>query len=245
MKPKTLIAIGGCLAALLAQAALPHASAAPAVPQPPVIGTGSNRPAVFTLRYVAFVAKPKTKEVAALYKGFPPVLGQALTNNVYYAMKTTPESFIQSLQNEQPDHDFSVYLAGSALLYNGSVKPTQITDGPNPSDPYTLTIVDNITVRQNSPTTLDFVSEGTFSFLTQGSGDVGAKSGWNGENKELEIGRTYQWGASKKSDGTVVSWAFCILPGRLDQTASSWRRRNGAQEKSPVSDKVLVRGARQ
>ena len=247
MKHKIVLVVGGCVAAVLAQIASPHASAAPGSPTPhsrTIAAGGFIGPPAFTLRYVAFVAMPKTKDVAARYKGFPPILAQSLAEHSRYAMTTTPVGFARVLQAEQPDHDFNIYLAGSAILYDSETTRTHIADGPNPSDPYGLTLVDNNTVSQNSDTTLDFVSEGKLSFhALRSSGDLGGESGWNGENKELVIGRTYLWGASKKPDGTCITWAFCILPGRLDQVASAWRQRKAAGAAVLASDKTPGRRA--
>lgn len=249
MKHKVVYTVGACLAAVLTaavtQTVLPRASAAPgATPSRPRLiatGTTSNTPQVFTLRYVAFVAKPKTKDDAALYKGFPPVLAQGLHGDGRYALTTTPEGFRKVLQADQPDHDFNIYLAGSAVLSNSSATPTQIADGPNPADPYGLTLSDKITIKQNSDTTLDFVSEGTLSDRSPGPGYAGGKTGWNGENKGLMIGRTYLWGAVREDDGTCITWAFCILPGRLDQVASTWKHHDGARATALASGKTLRR----
>jgi len=246
MRHNIVLAVGGCIAAILAQTASPRASAAPGTPTPHsrliAAGSGMNRPAVFTLRYVAFVAVPKTKDVASRYKGFPPVLAQNLNGNSRYAMTTTPEDLARVLQTDQPDHGFKVFLAGSTVLYDSDTTRTRITDGPNPSDPYALTLVDNISVSQNSDTTLDFVSQGTFSFRAlRPSGDVGGKQGWDGENNEIKIGRTYLWGANRKNDGTCITWAFCILPGRLDQVASTWKRHDGARATVLASGKAAGR----
>jgi len=245
MKHKIVYAVGGCVAAILAQTASPRASAAPGTSthHPRLIAAGaSNGPSVFTLRYVAFVAVPKTNDVASRYKGFPPVLAQNLNGNSRYAMTTTPEDFARVLQTDQPDHGFKVFLAGSTVLYDSDTTRTRITDGPNPSDPYALTLVDNISVSQNSDTTLDFVSQGTFSFRAlRPLGDVGGKQGWDGENNEIKIGRTYLWGANRKNDGTCITWAFCILPGRLDQVASTWKRHDGARATVLASGKAAGR----
>jgi hypothetical protein len=249
MKPKVILAVSGCAAAILTQTASPRMSAAPVSPviRPRLITAGtSNRPSVFTLRYVAFVAQPQTTKVAAQYKSFPPVLAHNLSANTRYAMVTTPEDFTRVLQTDQPDHDFKIALAGSAILYNSNIIQSHIADGPNPSDPYGLTLVDTITVIQNSDTTLDFVSQGNFAYRAlKPSGDFGSKSGWNGENKELAIGRTYLWGATKKPDGTCVTWAFCILPGSVDQVASTWKRHNGALARVLASGEAVERIPRQ
>ncbi len=241
MRHKIVRAVGGCVAAALTQTASPNASAAPenTPPHPQLTAARSslNRPSVFTLRYVAFIALPKTSDVAARYKGIPPVLAQNLASNSRYAMMGTPEDFTNVLQAEQPDHSFKIGLAGSAVLYDADAARTRITDGPNPSDPYGLTLVDNITISQNSDRTLDFASKGTLTVHRPGSGEWGGTTGWDGENKELAIGQTYLWGVDKKPDGTCITWAFCILPGRLDQIASTWNRRNGARTMALASDK--------
>lgn len=241
MKRKIACAVGGCAAAVLALAASPRASAAPTPAPPPVSVRVPSRPPVFTLRYVAFVARPKTKEVAARYKSFPPVLAHNLSDTNRYAMTTTPEDFARLLQADQPDHDFKFTLAGSVVLYNSKDVQNHVADGPNPSDPYAMTIVDNITINQNSDTTLDFVSKGTFFYRLPGAGTSGAKSGWDGENKEMMIGRTYQWGADRYPDGTCVTWAFCILPGNLDQVASAWKHHNVARTTALAPGKDLGR----
>lgn len=248
MKHKIVYTVGACLAAVLAavlaaaltRTVLPRASAAPgAAPPRPRMVAAANAPQVFTLRYVAFVAKPKTKDDAALYKGFPPVLAQGLHGDGRYALTTTPEGFLKVLQADQPDHDFNMYLAGSAVLYNSRAASTQIADGPNPTDPYGMTLSDKITINQNSDTALDFVSQGKFSFRPPGGEGLGGTTGWNGENKELMIGRTYMWGATRKDDGTCITWAFCILPGSLDQVASTWKRHDGARTTVLASGKTL------
>lgn len=251
MKRKIFCAVGGyvavALAAVLAQIAPPRASAAPGDPAPatPTVVRVSSRPSVFTLRYVAFVARPKTKDVAARYKNFPPVLAHNLSEDSRYSMTTTPEGFARLLQTAQPDHDFKIGLEGSIVLYNSDSTPAQIIDGPNLSDPYGLTLVDSITISQNSDTTLDFVSKGTFSDHRLGSGEWAGTTGWDGENKEMMIGRTYQWGVTRRSDGTCVTWALCILPGRLDQVASAWKRHDGARATVLASGKAAGRRVRQ
>ncbi len=196
MKHKVVSTVGACAVALLTQTASPHASAAPKslTPRPRLLAAASytNYPPVYTLRYVAFVAVPKTADVAAQYKTFPPVLDQYLSENSRYAMTTTPEGFIKILQAEQPNHIFKIGLAGTVVLYNFNAAPTQISDGPNPADPYALTLKDNITINQNSDTTLDFVSKGTFSDSLPATGNLNGTTGWKGENNALQIGRTFQ-----------------------------------------------------
>lgn len=246
IKHKVVYTVGACLAAVLMQTTPPHALATPGAtpPRPRLIAASAdpNSPQVFTLRYVAFVAELKVKRVVDLNHDAPNIMDQRLDHDSRHAMTTTPEDFIKVLKAEQPNYNFNVGLAGSVVLYDTSATLPQITDGPNPFDPYGLTLVDNITINQNSDTTLDFVSQGTFSFRAlKPSGDFGGKQEWKGENRELGIGRTYLWGATKKQNGNYITWAFCILPGRLDQVASTWKRHNGARATVLASDKTLER----
>lgn len=229
MKGKGVLALSGCIAALFCTA-MPYALAAPKT-SARLIAANSRSPQVFTLRYVAFVAQPRTKSVAAQYKRFPPVLDNGLNNDSRYAMTTTPNGFLQVLQANQPDHEFRVVLAGSVILTSNDT-PVQISDGPNPADPYRLTLNDVITVRPNDDGTLDFKAEGKLSYLPLRLGDMGGAWTWKGENDALMVGRTYLWGVDKKPNGTCITWAFCILPGQLDQVASAWKRTNGTRDRA-------------
>lgn len=230
MKHKALLPLGGCVAAALLGVALPPVSAAPKAHARLTADSTPGNPQVYTLRYVGFIAHPKTGAVAAQYhKGSPPVLASNLFGVPRYGMTTTPEGFLGVLRADQPDYVFTRAFAGSITLPNANGTPVHLSDGPNPADPYGLTLTDAITVSPNADGTLDFKSEGKASY----TGLIPPTDGpeamlWKGENNAMMLGRTYLWGASSEPDGTVVTWAFCILPGQVDQVASAWKRSSRA-----------------
>lgn len=239
MKRKTTLTVcgcilSGCIATVLTQNSSPPASAAPA-PRP-LLAAAASRPRFFTIRYMAFVVRPKTAEDTARYETFPPVLDRNWNLNSRYVMNTTPENFSRVLRADQPDCDFIVSFVGSDVLHSDTT--TQITGGPNPSDPHGLAVIDDITISQNSDGSLDFVSKGGLFFRPIRLPEMRGKMGWNGENKELMVGRTYKWGAQKEDDGTFITWAFCILPGRLDQVASAWNHHGAAKVTALASNRA-------
>lgn len=233
MERRVLLTLGGCMTAALVGAAPPPVSASPKAHTRLIAAATPSSPQVFTLRYVAFVAHPKSAAVAAQFsKGCPPVLTSGLYGNPRYAMTATPAGFLGVLQGDQPDYVFNLALAGSVTLPNSDGTPVQISDGPNPVDSHALTLTDAITVSSNADGTLDLKSEGKASFTGLVAPLTGPQAwGWKGENNAVMLGRTYLWGARSELDGTVITWAFCILPGQVDQVASTWNRSNGARRR--------------
>lgn len=184
---------------------------------------------VFTIRYVCFVATPKKAEALPLSAALareaspPPVL-MDLQNGSRRSMNTTPESFLNQLRVSQGDHNFQLLLAGTVPCVNDSDVPAVIKDGPNPSDPLQATLNDHIFVSRNSPAMLTQHQTGKIVYTDAAQGAVGGPK-WNDVHADnIVIGRTYSQGIINLLDGRRLVYAYCILPGRLDQTASAWSK---------------------
>lgn len=211
------------LASLLSGQAAPSGTTAPV---PPAAAAVPNAYPVFTVRYVCFVAEPHQKlspEEATRRAFIPLSLFQGLQNGSPLAMDTTPERFADKLRVAQRDHAFRVLLAGSVVCVNGGRLPATIEDGPSP-DAYQFTLKESIFLTQNSPNRVTIYHTGEYNHLNNpwdGAGRGGL--GWdNAHTDSIVLGRSYSMGIEYLLDGRRVIYAFSILPGNLNQTASAW-----------------------
>lgn len=186
---------------------------------------GSSQPQVFTVRYVCFVAQPKkTKQVSheeALARELKvPFALLDLQEGSRHSMDTTPEGFVNGLRTAQTDHAFQVLLSGTVTCANGSEEPAVISDGPNPNDPLRFSLSDSIFLTRNSPVMLTLHHTGKTMHI-EGAG-IGSEAWRDAHTDKIVIGRTYSQGVINLLDGRRMVYAFCVLPGNLDQTASAW-----------------------
>lgn len=184
-------------------------------------------PEVFTVRYVCFVAKPHKSEVLTTEEALKreadlPAILDELQNGSKISMETTPEAFLGGLRGAQADHGFRLLLSGTATCIGGSDQPAVLNDGPDPMDPLRISLHDRITVSRNSPVMVTIHQTGKFSHRIPEGQDT---EGWTDMHADnIVIGRTYSQGINNDMDGSRFVYTFCILPGRLDQTASAWSR---------------------
>jgi len=226
MNRKPLVAISGIAAALIF-ASLPSGQAAPSGKKASVRAQAAPVPTqypVFTVRYVCFVAEPKVKlsraEAWRRQVILPPVLDD-LQNGSALAMDTTPEGFTNKLRGTQNDHKFQVILAGSFVCLNGSREAATVSDGPSP-DAYQATLTESMFLKQNSPTSLTLYHTGQVAYS---DGNFRGGPAWdNMHTDHIVLGRAYSQGVANLADGRRFVYAFCVLPGRLDQTASAWNK---------------------
>lgn len=187
----------------------------------------STQPEVFTIRYVCFMAQPKTAEslapdqALAREANLPPVFHE-LQHGSKHSMGTTPDKFLTDLTAVQPDHNFHLLLCGSALCENGSQEVTIINAGPYASDPLQSNLSDHIIVTRNSPVMVTIHHTGNFSYVD----DMGryTESWADMHTDNIVIGRTYSQGINNKMDGSRLVYTFCVLPGNVDQVASAWSK---------------------
>lgn len=201
--------------------AAPKATPIPARP-PAAIQT---QPQVFTVRYVCFVTKPiKAFDIArdgqATAADLPPIMDD-LQHGSKHGMVTSPEGFLSDLKATAGDQNFQLLLCGSFPCVNGSHKAASVNVGPQMNDTYQCTLNESMFVEQNSPTMLTLHQTGQLAYAAATSGRDA--TGWNDvHTDQIVIGRTYSQGIDQGPDGRCIVYAFCILPGRLDQTASVW-----------------------
>lgn len=185
------------------------------------------QPQVFTVRYVCFVAQPNKpgtpRGEVALGPGLKvPIALLDLQNGSRNSMDTTPVGFVQKLRMAQPDHDLQVLLCGSFLCVSGSQDAVSINAGPQMDDAYQCTGNESMFLEQNSPVMLTLHHTGRVRY-TDGKNRGGF--GWvDAHTDNIVIGRTYSQGIDCPSDGRCFVYAFCVLPGNLDQTASAWSK---------------------
>lgn len=214
-------------ASLLAGATLIPSNAAPkATPMSARLAAASQaQPQVFTVRYVCFVAK----KVGAVTPGdapakatdIPPIMDD-LQHGSKHNMVTTPEGFLSELRAAQTDYKFQVLSCGSFSCVNGSQVAAGINAGPQMDDAYQCTLNESMFLEQNSPVMLTLHHTGSVAY-TDGPSRGGP--GWvDAQTNNIVMGRTYSQGIDQASDGRCFVYAFCVLPGRLDQTASAWSK---------------------
>lgn len=184
-----------------------------------------SQPQVFTVRYVCFVAKKvdavAPEGVPARAIRIPPIMDD-LQHGSKHGMVTTPEGFLNDLRAAQTDHKFQVLLCGSFPCVNGSQGAASISAGPQMDDVYQCTLNESMFLEQNSPVMLTLHHTGTVAY-TENSGRN--ETEWNNMHTDnIVIGRTYSQGINQTPDGRCFVYAFCILPGNLDQTASAWSK---------------------
>lgn len=197
-----------------------------ATPKQPA-ATSAVQPEVFTIRYVCFVARPKIAETltptAALARAgkLPPVFLD-LQHGSDHSMGMTPKGFLSDLGADLSDHDFHLLLCGSAVCINDNEIPAVLGAGPYPSDPLQASLSNHITLSRNSPVMVTIHQTGKFAYRIP----VGVHTeGWTDMHADnIVIGRTYSQGINDEMDGSRYVYAFCILPGNLDQTASAWSK---------------------
>ncbi len=185
--------------------------------------TGQAQPQVFTVRYVCFVAKKAEVvtpgNVPAKGPRIPPIMDD-LQHGSKHGMVTTPEGFLSELRAAQTDYKFQVLLCGSFPCVNGSHEAASINAGPQMNDAYQCTLSENMFLEQNSPVMLTLHQTGEVAYTENSGRDATA---WNNMHTDnIVIGRTYSQGINQTPDGRCFVYAFCVLPGRLDQTASAW-----------------------
>ncbi len=201
--------------------AAPGDKAAPLRPA----ATGQAQPQVFTVRYVCFVAKKAEVvtpgSVPAKAPRIPPIMDD-LQHGSKHGMVTTPEGFLSELRAAQTDYKFQVLLCGSFPCVNGSHEAAGINAGPQMNDAYQCTLSENMFLEQNSPVMLTLHQTGEVAYTENSGRDATA---WNNMHTDnIVIGRTYSQGINQTPDGRCFVYAFCVLPGRLDQTASAWSK---------------------
>jgi len=210
-------------ATFTASAAAPTDTATP--PQP--TAASPVQPEVFTIRYVCFVAQPKVAETLtpaealAREAKLPPIFGE-MQHGSRRSMSLTPNSFLSDLGAVQSDHNFHLLLCGSAVCTNDNEAPAVLGAGPYPSDPLQAGLSDHVTLSRNSPVMVTIHQTGRFTYTTA----VGINSeSWTDMHADnIVIGRTYSQGINNEMDGSRFVYAFCILPGNLDQSASAWSK---------------------
>ncbi len=205
----------------------PPSKATPIVKAPAARTAVVNQiqPQVFTVRYVCFVAQPnKTGTLrgeVTLGPGLKvPAALMDLQNGSRNNMDTTPEGFVNKLRTAQPDHHFQVLLCGSFTCVNGSPDAASINVDPQLNDAFQCTLSEKMFLVQNSPVMLTLHHTGRVRY-TEGRNRGGI--GWTDAHTDnIVIGRTYSQGIDQTSGGRCFVYAFCVFPGRLDQTASAW-----------------------
>lgn len=104
---------------------------------------------------------------------------------------------------------------------NGDERPAIITDSAPLDAAYQPVLSDQIYLTWNSPTTLTLHHTGTFVYTKSSSSRGGP--GWiDMHTDRIQIGRVYTQGIDNFQDGRQISYAFCVLPGKWDKTASAW-----------------------
>lgn len=207
-------------------ASLPCQAAPKNNPAPRAAARTQAQPQVFTVRYVVFVATPKKamtpEEVKASAVDTPPVFDELQNGSAAAVMNTTPEGFLNKMRGAQSDYKFERLLSGSVTVLNGSEEPAVIKDGLNPSDPYQTVLNEKFLLEWNSPTTLTTHQTGKFVYT---DGNARGGPGWNSVHTDKAmLGRTYSMGIDNLADGRRMVYAYCVLPGKLDQTASAWNK---------------------
>jgi hypothetical protein len=204
---------------------LPSSAAPKATPvSAPLAAASQAQPQVFTVRYVCFVAKKADAITAgntpAKATDIPPIMDD-LQHGSKHSMATTPEAFLNELRAAQTDQKFQVLLCGSFLCINGS-QAAGINAGPQMDDAYQCTLNESMFLEQNSPVMLTLHHTGAVAYTENSGRDV---TDWNNMHTDnIVIGRTYSQGINQTPDGRCFVYAFCVLPGNLDQTASAWSK---------------------
>lgn len=212
-------------------ASLPCQAAPKNNPAPRAAARTQAQPQVFTVRYVVFVATPKKamtpEEVKATSIDLPPVFDELQHGSAAAVMNTTPEGFLNKARRAQTDYKFQRLLSGSVTIVNGSEEPAAINDTASDSnDPFQTALNESIFLEWNSPTTLTLHHTGNVAY-TIGNFTRNSRGGpgWdNTHTDKIVLGRTYSQGVDNQPDGRKIIYAFCFLPGKLDQTASAWNK---------------------
>lgn len=225
-------------------ASLPCQAAPKNNPAPRAAARTQAQPQVFTVRYVVFVATPKKamtpEEVKASAVDLPPVFDELQNGSAAAVMNTTPEGFLNKMRGAQSDYKFERLLSGSVTVLNGSEEPAVIKDGLNPSDPYQTVLNEKFLLEWNSPTTLTTHQTGEISHSTPFSTGRNAM-GWNDMHTDKAVmGHSYSMGIQALLNSKYLVYTYCILPGKLDQTASSWSK----SKQAAVANKNAGRAAR-
>lgn len=211
------------LVTFTAGAAAPTTTAAPLHPT----AASSVQPEVFTIRYVCFVAQLKVTGMLTPAKALareaklPPIF-EEMQHGSSHSMGMTPGSFLSDLGAVQSDHKFHLLLCGSAICINDDPEVAVLHAGPYQGDSLQTSLTDHITLSRNSPVMATIHQTGKFTYTTA----AGINSeGWTDMHADnIVIGRTYSQGINNEMDGSRLVYAFCILPGNLDQTASAWSK---------------------
>lgn len=223
-----------------------NATPTPKAPAARTAVVNQIQPQVFTVRYVCFVEQPNKNGVlrgeVTLGPGLKvPTALMDLQGGSRRSMDTTPEGFVNKLRTAQPDHTFQVLLSGIVTCINGSDEPAVISDGPSSNNPLQCSLSDSIFLTQNSPVMLTLHHTGRMAYTI---GPNRGGPGWTDTHTDnIVIGRTYSQGIDARSDGRCFVYAFCILPGSLDQTASAWSKavKAIASHKAAAHSKTAIR----
>lgn len=209
--------------------------------------SAQSQPQVFTVRYVVFVATPKKamtpEEVKATSIDLPPVFDELQHGSAAAVMNTTPEGFLNKARRAQTDYKFQRLLSGSVTVVNGSEEPAAINDTASDSnDPFQTALNESIFLEWNSPITLTLHHTGNVAY-TVGNSTRSSRGGpgWdNMHTDKIALGHVYSQGIDARADGRYFVYTFCVLPGKLDQTASSWSK----SKQAVVANKNAGRAAR-
>lgn len=216
MKLKDLL-VGGATALALS---LPSAALAQtATPLVPSTATAT----VFTVRYVCLVVTPKVtpspEEGRASLKDEPAILDE-MQHGSTRAMTSTPSAYLHNLRAVQPDYSLQVLLAGSTRCVLDDPQAASIHDASDWSTYHTV-LTENIFLSRNSLTNLTIHHTGQVAYSTSPT-DRGGPGWLDMHTDKIVIGRVYTQGIDNQPDGRRITYAFCILPGDLDQMASAW-----------------------
>ena len=209
---------------LLGASSLPVLAAPAAAPTVKTAAQDTSSQQDLTIRYVCFVATPNKvmtpKEVVAANLHLPALFDE-LQDGSPRTMDTTPIGFIRKLDAAGSGYTFQILLSGTAPCVNGDERPVIVADSAPLDAAYQPVLNDQIYLTWNSPTSLTLHHTGTFVYTKSSSSRGGP--GWiDMHTDKIQIGRVYTQGIDPVPDGRMISYAFCVLPGKWDKMASAW-----------------------
>lgn len=207
--------MAGATTALLAQpAATPHWSKLVASPD-------------LTIRYLFLAAVPRADAPAESKKGENVPAGLLAINTAEgsrLTMGPTLETYLAALKAQGAEHyDWRVMAAGDVSASKDGVYSIQ--SEASPDDPFQGTVTDRIVLTKVAPNVVEASATGSY---TQSQNDSSRKStarficSWapsDSPSPRRELGNTYTpSGIELLPNGVRFIYAYCILPGKPDET---------------------------
>ena len=167
----------------------------------------------FVVHYLVFTSKPKaTAPLAVKDPNYWPPYFQDMADGTDFTLTPSPEGFLNTLRKTDPTLDFKIVFAGQAISKSG----VAVVDSgkERPTDPFHITVKDEISLSPKKGKvsgTFDAKHNGATSYVDIVDGNVGHFSdGWSGVAENV-IARTYHMGGGRLADGSLLTYAYCIM----------------------------------